>query len=333
MTKRAVEGRRRDRAFAAIDLGTNNCRLLIAQAHDDGFRVIDAFSRIVRLGEGVAATGVLGAAAMDRTIEALRVCADKIARRGVWDLRCVATAACRIAANADAFVERARRETGLRIDVISAEEEARLALAGCMSLLEAHDGPALVFDIGGGSTEFALAERVPGLGHRLSRFATFPIGVVNYAESFGGPQIDAETYALMVEGARQVIGSFAEEIGRSADCAGLKLVGTSGTVTTLAGVFLDLVRYDRAVVDGLSVPAARLTTIAERLRAMSLEERAAHPCIGPGRADLVVGGCAILQAIIDLWPTESITVADRGLREGILLALMRRNAELAAAGD
>ncbi|WP_281017738.1 MULTISPECIES: Ppx/GppA phosphatase family protein [unclassified Minwuia] len=328
-----VFDRRRERCYAAVDLGTNNCRLLIAQPSGDSFRVVDAYSRIVRLGEGVAASGHLHEAAIDRTIDALKICADKIARRGVWDLRCVATAACRAAGNAEGFVDRVRRETGLRIDVIDAEEEATLALSGCMSLLSGHEGPALVFDIGGGSTEFALAQPHEGRSHRLSRFATFPVGVVNFAEDFGGDIVDDETYAAMVARAREIFSGFANSVASDFDLNALKLVGTSGTVTTLAGVFLNLVRYDRAAVDGLSIPSRRMTEISGHLQRLSLTERAEHPCVGPGRADLVIGGCAILQAILDLWPVPDITVADRGLREGILLRLMREDAALMAAGD
>ncbi len=325
--------RRRERSYAAVDLGTNNCRLLIAQPAGGSFRVVDAYSRIVRLGEGVAAHGMLHEDAMQRTIDALKICADKIARRGVWDLRCVATAACRAADNSTAFVERVRAETGLRIDVIDAEEEATLALAGCMSLLSNHPGPALVFDIGGGSTEFALAHPVAGRTHSLSRFATFPVGVVNFAEDFGGDVVDDATYAAMVDRARTIFADFARSTAGQFTLDDLKLVGTSGTVTTLAGVFLNLIRYDRAAVDGLSIPSLKMTEISDHLQHLSLSERAEHPCVGPGRADLVIGGCAILQAILDLWPVRDITVADRGLREGILLRLMREDAALLAAGD
>ncbi|MEC9348017.1 MAG: Ppx/GppA phosphatase family protein [Pseudomonadota bacterium] len=326
--------RRRERSYAALDLGTNNCRLLIARPAGAGFRVVDAFSRIVRLGEGVARSGMLDQAAMDRTIDALKICADKIARHGVWDLRCVATAACRSAANATEFVERARRETGLRIEVIDAAEEAALALSGCMSLLDGHDGPALVFDIGGGSTELALAERRPGRRHELTRFASFPVGVVNFAEDFGGVDVDDSTYDAMVEKARHIMAPFAAETRAGLDLDRLMVVGTSGTVTTLAGVFLDLVRYDRSAVDGLTVPSRRLREIADHLKTLPLAGRARHPCVGPGRADLVIGGCAILQAVMDLWPVDELTVADRGLREGILLGLMEHDtAPKLAAGD
>lgn len=326
-----VHDRLRRRSYAAIDLGTNNCRLLIARPDGGGFRVIDAYSRIVRLGEGVGESRHLSEAAMSRTIDALKVCADKIARHHCWDVRCVATAACRTALNGPDFVERVKRETGLRLEIIDAAEEAALALAGCKSLLRGRPEPTLVFDIGGGSTELALAEPVGGEEHRLVRYASYPIGVVNFAERFGGIDVDDDTYRRMVEASESAIMAFQRETLGAME-GPFRLLGTSGTVTTLAGVFLDLVRYDRTAVDGLTMPASRMTEISDHLRRLSLKERAAHPCVGAGRADLVVGGCAILQAILNLWPVNEITVADRGLREGILLELMRADAPLLAAG-
>lgn len=322
----------RRRSYAAIDLGTNNCRLLIARPEGASFRVVDAYSRIVRLGEGVAASGILNSDAVHRTVEALKVCADKIGRHHCWDVRCVATAACRSADNAPEFIERVRAETGLRLEIIDAAEEASLALAGCQSLLQEQTGPALVFDIGGGSTEITLAAPAAGGRHVLSAYESFPVGVVNFAERFGGAGVDDAAYDGMVSAAEEIMIPFRDRIAERLDGSFL-LLGTSGTVTTLAGVYLDLVRYDRNAVDGLTMPASRMTEISDHLRRLNLEERAAHPCVGPGRADLVVGGCAILQAIVNLWPSELITVADRGLREGMLLQLMHNDVAVAAAGD
>jgi len=327
-----VTGLHRRRSYAAIDLGTNNCRLLVARPDGDSFRVIDAYSRIVRLGEGVAGSQRLSDRAMDRTVEALKVCADKIARHHCWEVRCVATAACRGAINAGGFIERVRHETGLRLDIIDAAEEADLALAGCRSLMAADSATTLVFDIGGGSTEISMARHQPGRGHMLANYASFPVGVVNFAERFGGVNVDNDTYWRMVASATELMRPFQDAISAELQ-GGYRLLGTSGTVTTLAGVYLDLVRYDRHAVDGVTMPAARMTEISEHLRKLDMNGRAAHPCVGPGRADLVVGGCAILQAILDLWPAEQITVADRGLREGILLRLMRDDALPVAAGD
>lgn len=323
--------RYRRRSYAAIDLGTNNCRLLVARPDRDGFRVVDAYSRIVRLGEGVARTGNLNQDAMDRTVEALKVCADKIARHHCWQVRCVATAACRSAANADEFIERVRAETGLRLQIIDAAEEAALALAGCQSLLMETAIPALVFDIGGGSTEVTLAVPAGKRASVLKAYQSFPVGVVNFAERFGGVFVDDRSYQRMVAAATDVMRPFRDSLADELR-GGFRLLGTSGTVTTLAGVYLDLVRYDRNAVDGLTMPSDRMTEISDHLRQLNLDQRAAHPCVGPGRADLVVGGCAILQAIINLWPTRDITVADRGLREGMLLQLMQDDMHIVAAG-
>jgi exopolyphosphatase/guanosine-5'-triphosphate,3'-diphosphate pyrophosphatase len=310
------------RHYAALDLGTNNCRLLIARPQGSGFAVVDAFSRIVRLGEGLASSGQLSDAAIERTIAALRICADKLRRRRVVLARSVATEACRRASNGQAFIERAYRETGIALDIITAEEEARLAVLGCHALLEPGDGPALVFDIGGGSTELVLVdsgEPVP----RVLDWHSAPWGVVSLTEATGhgeGPEGRAAVYAAM---RAQVRESFAPFIERLAPPPGTRrLLGTSGTVTTLASVHLGLESYDRSVVDGLVVPSAAMRAVCQRLAPMSLAERSQVACIGSERADLVVAGCAILETILDFWPAERLGIADRGIREGILRRLM-----------
>jgi len=311
-------------AYAAIDLGTNNCRLLIARPADENFVVIDAFSRVVRLGEGLAQSGRLSEAAMDRALGALKVCADKLKKRNVHLARSVATEACRRAVNGDAFIERVRRDTGIALDVISAQEEARLAVLGCHILLEDGVGPAVIFDIGGGSTELVLIE--PGAPvPRIVDWQSVPWGVVSLSETLGAEaQDEAARIARYREMKRLVAESFsefAERIGphRTPD---LRLLGTSGTVTTLASVHLDLPQYDRAAVDGLIVPASAMRDIAGRLSVLSPAERCQLPCIGSERGDLVVAGCAILEVILDIWPAPRLGVADRGIREGILRSLM-----------
>jgi len=312
--------------LAAIDLGTNNCRLLIARPEGDNFTIVDAFSRIVRLGEGLGATGRLSEAAIERTISALTVCAEKLRRRHVMLARSVATEACRQAANGPEFVARVQAETGIMLDIISAREEARLAVLGCQSLLEPGDGPALVFDIGGGSTELVLLEGHAGT-LRIVDWLSAPFGVVSLAETVAahgdGPEGRAATYADMLARMRRAFTAFAQRLPRRGN---LRLLGTSGTVTTLASVHLGLPRYDRQAVDGLAVPAQAMRDIAQRLSAMSLAERTSLPCIGDERADLVVAGCAILEAILDIWPAERLSVADRGIREGILRSLLDSSA-------
>jgi exopolyphosphatase/guanosine-5'-triphosphate,3'-diphosphate pyrophosphatase len=309
-------------AFAALDLGTNNCRLLIARPQGNGFAVVDAFSRIVRLGEGLATTGRLSDAAIERTIAALRVCSDKLKRRNVTLSRSVATEACRRASNGEAFIARALAETGIHLDIISAEEEARLAVLGCHALIEPGEDPALVFDIGGGSTELVLIDTAAPLPRVLDWHST-PWGVVSLTEFAGtGAARDtlAATYARMRETVAESMAAFAARLPRTVRRP--RLLGTSGTVTTLGSVHLKLSSYDRSLVDGLIVPTAAMRRISQDLSRMTLAERSTLPCIGSERADLVVAGCAILETIMDLWPAERLGIADRGIREGILKRLM-----------
>ncbi|MCM8731011.1 Ppx/GppA family phosphatase [Hephaestia sp. MAHUQ-44] len=316
----------RPQHYAALDLGTNNCRLLIARAQGDGFTVIDAFSRIVRLGEGLASTGRISDAAIDRTIAALAVCADKLRHRRVTLARSVATEACRRAANGAEFIARVEAETGILLDIISPEEEARLAMLGCYVLIEPGDGAALVFDIGGGSTELVLIDTSEPMP-RVIDWHSAPWGVVSLTEHFGEADSAAARLAAYARMRAIVAESMAPFAARLPDGHGTsrRLLGTSGTVTTLASVFLKLDRYDRSAIDGLIVPAEAMRQISADLSGMSLDERATVACIGYDRADLVVAGCAILEAVLDLWPAERLGVADRGIREGILRRLMRND--------
>ncbi len=323
------------RAFAAIDLGTNNCRLLIARPSGENFVVIDAFSRVVRLGEGLAHSGRLSDDAMDRALGALSICADKLRRRKVHLARSVATEACRRATNGAAFIERVRRETGIALDIISAREEARLAVLGCHVLLESGIGPAMIFDIGGGSTELVLIESTDTVP-RILDWQSVPWGVVSLTEhcadpgEHGGEAPDEAgrraRYAAMKRLVSDAFAGFAVRVAQARDEAiragSVRLLGTSGTVTTLASVHLDLPHYDRSAVDGLIVPTDAMRAISARLSGMAVAERCELPCIGRERADLVVAGCAILEAILDLWPAERLGVADRGIREGILRSLI-----------
>ncbi|MBC2651365.1 Ppx/GppA phosphatase family protein [Novosphingobium aerophilum] len=326
-------------AYAAIDLGTNNCRLLIARPAGDSFVVIDAFSRVVRLGEGLAQSGRLSDAAMDRALAALQICADKLRRRNVHLARSVATEACRRASNGAEFIERVRRETGIALNVISAQEEARLAVLGCHILLEQGEGPAVIFDIGGGSTELVLIESGPAVP-RILDWQSVPWGVVSLSETCGPEGADATQRAARYQRMRSLVDEafapFAERIAPArADpptAESLRLLGTSGTVTTLASLHLDLPSYDRSAVDGVIVPATAMRAIASRLSGLSLAERREVPCIGRERADLVVAGCAILESILDIWPADRLGVADRGIREGILRSLMATGLRRDGAG-
>lgn len=315
------------RTYGALDLGTNNCRLLVARPAPQGFVIVDAFSRIVRLGEGLAASNRLSDAAMDRAVSALRICADKLRRRHVHICRSVATEACRRAENGEEFIDRVRRETGIMIDIIPAEEEARLAVMGCHILLEEGDGPALIFDIGGGSTELVLVDTSGQVPRTLDWYSA-PWGVVSLTEVEPGDHATAEgridIYNRMRARVSESFAQFAKRLPQGAQHH-FRLLGTSGTVTTLASVHLGLPSYDRSTVDGLIVPAERMRGVSQMLSRMSHAERVDLPCIGHERADLVVAGCAILESIMDIFPAERLGVADRGIREGILRTLMARD--------
>ncbi|MEL6738058.1 MAG: Ppx/GppA phosphatase family protein [Pseudomonadota bacterium] len=320
-------------AYAALDLGTNNCRLLIARPSGKDFTVIDAFSRVVKLGEDLATTGRLSDEAMDRALGALTICAEKLRRRNVRLARSVATEACRRAENGAAFIERVRRETGIFLDIISAEEEARLAVLGCHILLEDGDGPAVIFDIGGGSTELVLLEPGAAKGGQIPRildWQSVPWGVVSLTDTVtgtvgAGEESEAarlERYGEMRRLVSESFAPFAQRIAKASQSDDIRLLGTSGTVTTLASLHLELPHYDRKAVDGLIVPSGSMRAISADLSSMSPAERSHLPCIGQDRANLVVAGCAILESILDLWPAHRLGVADRGIREGILRSLM-----------
>jgi exopolyphosphatase / guanosine-5'-triphosphate,3'-diphosphate pyrophosphatase len=317
--------------FAALDLGTNNCRLLIARSAGPGFRVVDAFSRIVRLGEGLAVSGALTAEAMARTIAALEICADKIAARGVVAGRYVATEACRRAANCDEFLARVRAATGLAIETISSREEARLVVSGCAALLDRHIPYAIVFDIGGGSTEIIwvrLGRRHDGRRpwHHILGSISLPLGVVTLSDRYGGAEVPPEAYRAMVAEAETALVPFEQthRIRRYIAAARVQMLGSSGTVTTLAGVHMALPRYTRALVDGSVLTFEQIAVVSGRLAGLDFAGRAASPCVGRERADLVLSGCAILDAICASWPVGRLRVADRGVREGILFDLIQR---------
>ncbi|MES0208400.1 Ppx/GppA family phosphatase [Mesorhizobium sp. M0028] len=315
--------------FAALDLGTNNCRLLVAVPTRHGqFRVIDAFSRIVRLGDGLTANGRLGDAAMDRAVEALKICGDKLRNRKVRKARLIATEACRTAANGVEFLERVEREAGLKLEIIDRQTEARLAVSGCGSLVERDTQGVVLFDIGGGSSEIALIDltghRSPRLANHIVSWTSLPVGVVSLAERFGGRTVTREIFGAMVEDVAMRLRAFdgRDRLSHLLSSPKFHLLGTSGTVTTLAGVHLDLERYDRRRVDGLWMDRDSVDRMVEKLVGWDFQQRVANPCIGADRADLVLAGCAILEAIRAVWPSERLRVADRGLREGILSELM-----------
>ncbi|MGY5778682.1 Ppx/GppA phosphatase family protein [Rhizobium sp. LEGMi135b] len=315
--------------YAALDLGTNNCRLLIAQPTRPGqFRVVDAFSRIVRLGEGLGASGRLSTDAMDRAVEALRICAAKLKTREIRRMRLIATEACRAADNGEAFLSRVTEETGLQLEIIDRETEARLAVSGCSSLVGPEARSVVLFDIGGGSSEIAVIRigdnRSSRLANHITHWTSLPVGVVTLSERHGGRDVTPELFETMVCEVQRMLERFdcPPVHGAARDSADFHLIGTSGTVTTLAGVHLDLPRYDRRRVDGVWLSDDEVSAMQAKLLSWDFAGRAANPCIGPDRADLVLAGCAILEAIRRRWPSPRMRVADRGLREGLLTDMM-----------
>jgi exopolyphosphatase/guanosine-5'-triphosphate,3'-diphosphate pyrophosphatase len=293
--------------------------------------VVDSFSRIIRLGEGISATGQISDAAIERAIAALSICRDKIQSKKAGRLRLIATEACRAAANAEGFRDRVAAETGIRLEVIDRETEAALAVIGCSPLLDPSGRGAILFDIGGGSTELVRIERdpdQPNASPRTRAWMSIPLGVVTLAEHFGGRDVTKQSYAAMVEEVASHVGPFAAEHGT--ELSGMHLLGTSGTVTTLAGVHLNLARYDRRRVDGIWMNNAEISATIARLLGMSYQERATNNCISAERADLVLAGCAILDAIRHAFPLQRLRVADRGLREGMLVEMMREDGALSA---
>jgi exopolyphosphatase/guanosine-5'-triphosphate,3'-diphosphate pyrophosphatase len=300
-------------SYAALDLGTNNCRLLIARATHDGFRVIDAFSRIIRLGEGITASGRLSEPAIARAVEALKVCRDKIRNRG--------------AENCGDFLSCVREAVGIELEIVDRETEALLAASGCTALIDPQVRGAILFDIGGGSSELVKLARNEKTDRgppkpKIEGWISLPLGVVTIAERHGGIAVTRESFERMIAEVAAAIAPFAAAHGL-ADPQQFHLLGTSGTVTTIAGVHLNLRRYDRRRVDGCWMSEEEVSAVVERLLGMSYDERIGNPCIGAERADLVLAGCAILEAIRRAFPCKRLCVADRGLREGMLVTMMR----------
>ncbi len=322
--------RPRGNAYAALDLGTNNCRLLIAEPSTFGFRVVDAFSRIVRLGEGLGHGNVLSDGAIERTLEALRVCKDKMAARSVVRARLIATEACRLAANGPAFIERVREDLDLELEVVDRRTEAYLAVTGCASLADPKASSIIVFDIGGGSTEIAWLDGPAPSPFadpckRIRAWDSLPVGVVTLAERHGGIEVTPEIFEGMVEEVSELLLDFALIASQAERTEHFHLLGTSGTVTTVGGIHLGLQRYDRRRVDGLWMRSREISKVIDGLIGTSFEHRASNGCIGKERADLVLAGCAILEAIRRSFPSERLRIADRGLREGILMNMMRED--------
>lgn len=328
--------RRRQPTYAALDLGTNNCRLLVARANGDSFKVIDSYSRVVRLGAGLATTGELSQESMDSAVAALTACAKKLKSRRVKRWRCVATEACRKASNGQEFLDRVKSESGISLEVISPRVEARLAVMGCLNLIDTTKDVALVIDIGGGSTELSWVDirrlRDPNQKTRVHRppisaWASLPVGVVTLSEMVPEHDNRVVWYDDMKNAVRKAI----EDQGCATRFTNVfragkgHLIGTSGTITSLAGIHLKLPYYQRDKVDGISMRSSDVINVARDMASKSPQERALEPCIGEDRSRLLVAGCAIVDVLCEGWSSEDIRVADRGLREGMLMGLLQQS--------
>lgn len=311
--------------YAAIDLGTNSCRLVVATPTTTSFRVVEMFSKVVRLGEGIINDNQLSTQAMRRTINALKVCRGVINEYSpIVASRFVATAACRRAKNVTQFVEMAKRDAGIELEIISSKEEARLSVVGCLPLLNRNIKRVLVFDIGGGSTQISLA-RVTDYGKTfIEGFVSLPYGVVTISEAFAGHEMSTLEYSTVVDRTQTILKEFEEKhhINEAIANQEIQVIGTSGTVTVIGAVHLKLPRYNRSAVDGIAISAPEVTATVNKIKTMGAEGRCKHPCIGQSKSDLTLAGCAIIEALTTFWPISEITVADRGIREGILLDMM-----------
>lgn len=314
--------------FAAIDLGTTNCRLLIASPTPHSFTVKETFSRITRLGEGLVTSGALSERAIKRTIYALKLCAKKMEKYHIAGTRFVTTEACRRASNGAEFVKRVKEEVGLDLEVISFEEECRLGVAGCVPLINRDIKHALVFDIGGGSTEISWARIDEHNKAQLEAALSLPLGVITVSEGFTGKGLSSAAYRAVVDKVVGYLKPFEEEFGilNVIERGDVQMIAMSGTVTTIGAFHLNLPAYNRSAVDGLALSYEDLAKAKRKLEKLPYAEKEAHPCIGPQRADLSLPGCAILQGICEMWPIGEVTIADRGLREGVLLDLIKEAA-------
>ena len=330
--------------YAALDLGTNSCRMLIAQPMGSQFQVVDSFSKSVQLGQGLESTGKLSRTSMNRTIGALRICKQKLSRYNVSRMRLVATEACRRARNGAQFIAQVKRETGLSLDIITPEEEARLAVISCAPLVSTRTRQLLVVDIGGGSTELVWIDLTqvprrerpgaimrlhsgfvqdpgPFAAARVVDWISVPLGVATLRDQFVDVEDDAARFALMSWFFEENLSKFTPYAAEQAR-EGFQVIGTSGTVTTVAASHLGLRRYDRTKVDGLRMTSDQIDAVIRHYLVLGPDGRRADPRIGKDRQTLIMSGAAILQALMRIWPTDRMSVADRGLREGLLYSQM-----------
>jgi exopolyphosphatase/guanosine-5'-triphosphate,3'-diphosphate pyrophosphatase len=321
--------------------------MLIAQPKGAQLHVVDSFSKSVQLGNGLEQSGRLSRSSMARTIGALKICRRKLETHEVRRMRLVATEACRRATNAAEFIRLVERETGLPLEIIEPEEEARLAVVSCAPLVSKRAEQLLVVDIGGGSTELVWIDLTRVIPHERARaimrlhsgfkpgaddpfpgarvvdWISVPLGVATLKDQFRDVTDDAGRFALMSWHFEECLAEFSPYADAEGDSdPGFQVIGTSGTVTTVAATHLGLRRYDRNKVDGLRMTTDQIDRVIRGYLAQGPEGRRNDPRIGRDRHSLIMSGAAILQALMRVWPTDRLSVADRGLREGLLYAQM-----------
>ena len=299
--------------YAAIDLGTNTCLLLVAEWDGQELHPLVREMRVVRLGENLDRTGRISSTALDRATAALTEYRDIITSSGCQEMRCVATSAFRDAPNKDELTERIRNITGLEIEEISGEEEARLVHRAVQEAFPEETGERASVDVGGGSTEIIFDKQ----GH-LHEVHSLPLGSVRLTERHFSHDPPA---AVEVAALRDNISTVLEDSGLPTKVA--SLIGVGGTATTLAAIHLELEDYDPVKVHGRILKQRDLETILERCLALPYEQRVRLPGLHPGRADVIMAGTIILLAIMGHLQDKMIRISDRGIRWGIIAEMIR----------
>lgn len=308
--------------LAAIDLGTRNCRLIIAKHHGGQIEIVDLFSRFVCLGEGVAQSRRLGRKAMERTITVLKQCAKRLSHYPNVVFSGVTTDAVRRAENAQSFLRRVARETGLKLEMIDEKEEAYYEVLGCARVLDMRKKRHIIFDIGGGSSEIILCSLDQEKRVRIDEMLSLPYGVVNLYESVD--KLTFTSYTSIVEEVQNLCRRFlVAHLGdlASQDVSAFQVIGTSGTTTTVAAMHHNLKMYDRERVDGTSLCFEDVQKVIHYVQSLSPAERRSNAFCGHVEDDLVLTGFAILEGILRAVPCMYFTVTDAGVRDGLIRTL------------
>lgn len=307
--------------FAAIDLGSRNCRTIVGcQSKAGAFEYIETYSKSVSLADGVAASKKLSRKSMDRTIEALAFCSKVLSRYAGLTYLAVATDAMRRAENASVFIKRVKRELGLIISIITPQEEAYYAALGCIEVLSLETEIFVVFDIGGGSSEIALCRQKSDKDIELIDSLSIPYGVINLLES--KDHLTFSGYSNLVQKISDLSRDFLNQYATTLDFVNnFQCIGTSGTTTTVAALNMNLRFYDREKINDSILQFSEILKTVHYVQSLSEDERKLHPYISQSNEDLVLGGLTILEGIVRGLPASTITVTDRGVRDGVVYAL------------